>query len=303
MNEAKGLIVATSSSMGHIMHFESSAYSCGTLRSNIQHHEGQIRGTLINALFGLETTATCDVVQQLSEGETQEIICLAHIFMDIKTPAYFCGTLRSNIHLHEEEIRRTLINVLFGLETNATCNVVKQLSEGLVVELDPGRLVQIQRQDPVLRKVAAALLDGSNIENGEGDKELEKFQNHFDRLSLNEASIISWNTTDSDVVLSVIPRKIGLWPATRLYLEELGGERRKARENVTAVQERTREKTASKKAQPFPLGAKAKWKDRQNPGRSGLGARKLGSRWRGRLPLPKAERTSMQFKTVGDRRE
>ncbi|GAA54561.1 gap-Pol polyprotein, partial [Clonorchis sinensis] len=79
-------------------------------------------------------------------------------------------------------------------------------AHSLVVELNPGRLVRLQRQDPVLRKVAAALLDGRSMENGEGDKELETFQSHFDRLSLNEAGIISWNATDSDVVLPVIPR-------------------------------------------------------------------------------------------------
>ncbi|KER19590.1 hypothetical protein T265_15498, partial [Opisthorchis viverrini] len=32
-------------------------------------------------------------------------------------------------------------------------------ANGQVVELGPGKLVQIQRQDPVLQKVAAALLD------------------------------------------------------------------------------------------------------------------------------------------------
>ncbi|GAA57075.1 sin3 histone deacetylase corepressor complex component SDS3, partial [Clonorchis sinensis] len=64
----------------------------------------------------------------------------------------------------------------------------------LFVELDPGRLVQLQRQDPVLRKVAAALLDRRSIENGEGDKELETFLSHFDRLSLSESGIISNET-------------------------------------------------------------------------------------------------------------
>ncbi|GAA54987.1 pro-Pol polyprotein [Clonorchis sinensis] len=378
-------------------------------------------------------------------------------------------------------------------------------ANSLAVELDPGKLVQLQRQDPVFRKVAAALLDGRSFENGEGDKELETFQSHFDPLSLNEAGIISWNATDSYVVLPVIPRvlrrklivqcheiahtgcakmydllrqrtywpamrsevmdyvvsckrcrlmkedttgathpmeripvseiaelwsvdimgpfpvttsgnqyivimtehlsrwieaaavpnqrattisglvmhhivanhgvpnmiltdqgpcfeskefrnclqklrirrlgtapyhpqtngltepnnrkikewlaakggdwevnlpmvllahrafiqpttgkspfmlmygrhprlpvdqEIGLWPTTRLSPEELDEERRKARENLTTVQKRTRQKTASRKARSFPIGAKVKWKDHQNPGRSGLGSRKLGS--------------------------
>ncbi|GAA56163.1 gap-Pol polyprotein, partial [Clonorchis sinensis] len=83
-------------------------------------------------------------------------------------------------------------------------------TNSLVVELDPGRLVQLQRQDPVLQKVAAALLDGRSIENGEGDKELEKFHNHIDRLSLSEAGIMFYNTTYSDVVLLVITRVSGL---------------------------------------------------------------------------------------------
>ncbi|GAA55541.1 gap-Pol polyprotein [Clonorchis sinensis] len=159
-------------------------------------------------------------------------------------------------------------------------------TNSLVDELDPGRLVQLQRQDPVLRNVAAALLDGRSIENGEGDEELETFQSHFDRLSLNEAGLISWNATDSDVLLPVTPRvlrrkliEIGLWPTTRLSPEELDEERRKARENLTAVQARTKQKTASRKARSFPVGAKLKWKDHQNPGRSGLGSWKLGSRW------------------------
>ncbi|GAA50788.1 clonorporin 1 [Clonorchis sinensis] len=74
-------------------------------------------------------------------------------------------------------------------------------ANSLSVELDPGRLVQLQRQEPVLWKVADVLLDGRSIENGEGDKESQTFQSHFDRLSLNEAGIISWNATDLDVVL------------------------------------------------------------------------------------------------------
>ncbi|GAA47430.1 gap-Pol polyprotein [Clonorchis sinensis] len=78
-----------------------------------------------------------------------------------------------------------------------------------------------------------------------------------------------------------VDQEIGLWPTTRLSPEELDEERRKARENLTAVQARTRQKTASGKARSFPIGAKVKWKDHQNPGRSGLGSRKLGSRWQG----------------------
>ncbi|GAA50251.1 hypothetical protein CLF_104289 [Clonorchis sinensis] len=74
-------------------------------------------------------------------------------------------------------------------------------ANSLVVEQDPGRLVQRQQRDPVLRKVAVALLDGRSMENGEGGKHLETFQSHFDRLSLNEAGIISWNATDLAVVL------------------------------------------------------------------------------------------------------
>ncbi|GAA57912.1 gypsy retrotransposon integrase-like protein 1, partial [Clonorchis sinensis] len=79
-------------------------------------------------------------------------------------------------------------------------------ANSLVVELNPRRLMQLQRQGPVLRKVAAVLLDGRSVENVEGDRELETFRTHFDRLSLNEAGIISWNATNSDVVLPVIPR-------------------------------------------------------------------------------------------------
>ncbi|GAA54057.1 gypsy retrotransposon integrase-like protein 1, partial [Clonorchis sinensis] len=78
-----------------------------------------------------------------------------------------------------------------------------------------------------------------------------------------------------------VDQEIGLWPTTRLSPEELDEERRKARENLTAVQARTRQKTASGKARSFPIGAKVKWKDHQNPGRSGFGSRKLGSRWQG----------------------
>ncbi|GAA53049.1 hypothetical protein CLF_109412 [Clonorchis sinensis] len=75
----------------------------------------------------------------------------------------------------------------------------------LVVGIDSGRLWRFQRQHFAFRKVAAALVDEWSIDNGEGDKELETFQSHFDRLSLNEAGIISWNTTDSYVLLHVIP--------------------------------------------------------------------------------------------------
>ncbi|GAA54575.1 gypsy retrotransposon integrase-like protein 1 [Clonorchis sinensis] len=78
-----------------------------------------------------------------------------------------------------------------------------------------------------------------------------------------------------------VDQEIGLWPTTRLSPEELDEERRKARENLTAVQARTRQKAASGKARSFPICAKVKWKDHQNPGRSGLGSRKLGSRWQG----------------------
>ncbi|GAA52419.1 gypsy retrotransposon integrase-like protein 1, partial [Clonorchis sinensis] len=78
-----------------------------------------------------------------------------------------------------------------------------------------------------------------------------------------------------------VDQEIGLWPTTRLSPEELDEERRKARENLTAVQARTRQKTASRKARSFPMSAKVQWKDHQNPGRSGLGSRKLGSRWPG----------------------
>ncbi|GAA55150.1 hypothetical protein CLF_107028 [Clonorchis sinensis] len=73
----------------------------------------------------------------------------------------------------------------------------------------------------------------------------------------------------------------GLGRATRLPTEELGEESRKARENFTAVQERIREKTASRKVRQFPIGAKVKWKDHQNLGNSGLRSRKLGSGWEG----------------------
>ncbi|GAA56239.1 gap-Pol polyprotein [Clonorchis sinensis] len=37
---------------------------------------------------------------------------------------------------------------------------------------------------------------------------------------------------------------------------------------------------------PLPVGAKVKWKDHQNPGRSGLGSRKLDSRWQGPFVVP-----------------
>ncbi|KER21948.1 hypothetical protein T265_09847 [Opisthorchis viverrini] len=60
-------------------------------------------------------------------------------------------------------------------------------ANSLVIEMDPGRLVQIQRQAPVLQKVVYALLDGRSIGNGERDNELETPQSHFDRLSLNDA--------------------------------------------------------------------------------------------------------------------
>ncbi|GAA53398.1 hypothetical protein CLF_110144 [Clonorchis sinensis] len=78
-----------------------------------------------------------------------------------------------------------------------------------------------------------------------------------------------------------VDQKIGLWPTTRLSPEELDEERRKARESLTNVQATSRQKTASRKTRSFPIGAKVKWKDHQNPGRSGLGSRKLGSRWQG----------------------
>ncbi|GAA51680.1 transposon Ty3-G gap-Pol polyprotein [Clonorchis sinensis] len=73
-----------------------------------------------------------------------------------------------------------------------------------------------------------------------------------------------------------VDREIGVWLVTRLFPEELGVERRKARENLTVVQECTGEKMASSKARPFPLGPKVKWKDRQNPERSGLGVAEAG---------------------------
>ncbi|GAA56193.1 hypothetical protein CLF_110235 [Clonorchis sinensis] len=78
-----------------------------------------------------------------------------------------------------------------------------------------------------------------------------------------------------------VDQEIGLWPITRLPPAELDEERGKARENLTTIQKRTRQKTASRKARSFPIGAKVKWKDHQKPGRSGLGSRKLGSRWQG----------------------
>ncbi|GAA49173.1 hypothetical protein CLF_102622 [Clonorchis sinensis] len=78
-----------------------------------------------------------------------------------------------------------------------------------------------------------------------------------------------------------VDQEVGLWPTTCLSPEELDEETRKARENLTTIQKRTRQKTASRKARSFPMGAKVKWKDHQNPGRSGLGSRKLGSRWQG----------------------
>ncbi|GAA57843.1 gypsy retrotransposon integrase-like protein 1 [Clonorchis sinensis] len=78
-----------------------------------------------------------------------------------------------------------------------------------------------------------------------------------------------------------VDQKIELWPTTRWSPEELDEGRRKARENLTTVQKRTRQKTASRNARSFPIGSKIKWKDHQNPGRSGLGSRKLGSRWQG----------------------
>ncbi|GAA56504.1 pro-Pol polyprotein, partial [Clonorchis sinensis] len=70
-------------------------------------------------------------------------------------------------------------------------------------------------------------------------------------------------------------------PAKRLSPEELGEGRRKARENLTAVQERNREEPPSRKARPFPTSARVKWRAHQNPGRTGLGSRKLGSHWQG----------------------
>ncbi|GAA28727.2 protein sidekick-2 [Clonorchis sinensis] len=75
-----------------------------------------------------------------------------------------------------------------------------------------------------------------------------------------------------------INQEIGLWPAPRLSPEELGEEMRKARENLTADRERARQKTASRKSGPYPIGAKVKWKNHQNPGRSELGSRKLSGR-------------------------
>ncbi|GAA54960.1 gap-Pol polyprotein [Clonorchis sinensis] len=133
--------------------------------------------------------------------------------------------------------------------------------------------------------VAAALLDGRSIENGEGDKESETLQSHFDRLRLNGPGIISWNTTDSDVMLPVIPRVLRRKLVVECHeMAHIGYTKThdsRTRENFTAVQERTRQKTASRKVRSFPIGAKVKWKDHQNPERSVLRSRKLGSRWQG----------------------
>ncbi|GAA47426.1 hypothetical protein CLF_100343 [Clonorchis sinensis] len=79
-------------------------------------------------------------------------------------------------------------------------------ANSLVVELDHERLVRLQRQDPVLRKFAAALLDGSDIKNAEEDKGLETSREQFERLSLNESGILQWSANDPDVVLLVIHR-------------------------------------------------------------------------------------------------
>ncbi|KER23736.1 hypothetical protein T265_14579, partial [Opisthorchis viverrini] len=75
---------------------------------------------------------------------------------------------------------------------------------------------------------------------------------------------------------------------------------RKARENFTAVHERNRVKVASRKVQPFLVGAERSSKDHQSPGRSGLGARKLSSRWQGPFVVTDRRGTSIQFKTVGE---
>ncbi|GAA55574.1 hypothetical protein CLF_108351 [Clonorchis sinensis] len=60
-----------------------------------------------------------------------------------------------------------------------------------------------------------------------------------------------------------------------------GGDRRGKEKSPTELDRcsgNNWQETASRKAPPFPVGAKIKWKDHQDPGRSGLGSRELRSR-------------------------
>ncbi|GAA53866.1 hypothetical protein CLF_111430 [Clonorchis sinensis] len=60
----------------------------------------------------------------------------------------------------------------------------------LVVELDPGRLVQLQRQDPLLRKVPAALLDSSSAGGIQMEVEASRLWSLDCHLPLNDEKFV-----------------------------------------------------------------------------------------------------------------
>ncbi|GAA33986.2 hypothetical protein CLF_100025 [Clonorchis sinensis] len=75
-------------------------------------------------------------------------------------------------------------------------------AKSLIVKLGPGRLVQIPRQDRVLRKVAAVFLNEMTIESGEGDKDLERFTSQFYRLSLKRHRFRCYAACDTTLTLN-----------------------------------------------------------------------------------------------------
>ncbi|GAA33920.2 hypothetical protein CLF_106022 [Clonorchis sinensis] len=122
-------------------------------------------------------------------------------------------------------------------------------ANSLIVKLDPGRSVQLQRQDPVLRR--KLIVEFHEMTHTGCTKTYEL---------LRQRAYWPWMRSEAMDYVVAFDQETGLWPKPRLSPEELEEERRL--EKTTAVQERTRQKTAGRKARPFYNGAKVLAVDR-----------------------------------------
>ncbi|KER25946.1 hypothetical protein T265_06697 [Opisthorchis viverrini] len=148
---------------------------------------------------GLHTLLTDSIpVHSRQPGCPTIWLRLSDLFQAVEENLKACGIPVRDIRINGGAASYILVAVEPGKENHLTNWLSRPEAEdeasrimigaiGLVVELDPGRFVQLQ--DPALRKVATTLLHGRSIEN-EG---------------LNEAGKVSWNATDLGVVLPVIP--------------------------------------------------------------------------------------------------